>query len=318
MNEMQIRNKTDEVLAANSSFSSFVYVILFVILVSSTPIFTDRPVFCAILATLLLSAGAARFLSGAAHPLLLRTSIVATGLLWGIFCGTVITVYGASTTTALVLFPTAAISGGAIGSIAPARVTLLLYFVSLTVPIISGFFLNGFAGSHTFATLTLIHLIYCVLQGEKASRLALKKFEWLKIIEAQKAELEAAWVKAQSASVAKEEASTKDLVLIVDDNEDHLLVLRQLLLKRGYDVLCAQTATEALAMVSTRTPEFIFMDAGIPADQIRSKTPGDKIRIIALSAYPSRDQRPGVDEQLTKPVTAKTLDHVLKKWSTPG
>ena len=53
-------------------------------------------------------------------------------------------------------------------------------------------------------------------------------------------------------------------ILVVDDKLDTLLLLRELLSSRGYDIITATEAEEAKQMVHTERPELILLDVVMP------------------------------------------------------
>ena len=53
-------------------------------------------------------------------------------------------------------------------------------------------------------------------------------------------------------------------LLVVDDNPDHRALLAELLRRRGYEVIEAQDASEALQLISGQTPDACVIDMGLP------------------------------------------------------
>ena len=51
---------------------------------------------------------------------------------------------------------------------------------------------------------------------------------------------------------------------MVDDNPDHLALLAELLRGRGYEVIEAQDASEALHLISSQKPDACVIDIGLP------------------------------------------------------
>jgi len=53
-------------------------------------------------------------------------------------------------------------------------------------------------------------------------------------------------------------------ILVVDDNQDNVLLMRELLATRGYDVEIAGSAEEAEKRLRTQTPDLILLDVVMP------------------------------------------------------
>ncbi|MCA9634223.1 MAG: response regulator [Myxococcales bacterium] len=104
--------------------------------------------------------------------------------------------------------------------------------------------------------------------------------------------------------------SSGPLILVVEDERQMMRFLRTSLTTHGYRIAEATSATEALAQATTRNPDVVLLDLGLPdmdgievARQLRgwSKTP-----ILVLSARDQEDDKiqaldAGADDYLTKP-----------------
>ena len=116
-------------------------------------------------------------------------------------------------------------------------------------------------------------------------------------------------------------SDSKKRVLLVDDNEEILEVVRLALLDRGYEVLLARDGAEALVRAERDAPDLIVLDVVMPKrsgfmvlDSIRKlhfRTP----RIIMLTACGEPRHRDfaashGVDAFLAKPFE---IDQLLTK-----
>jgi CheY-like chemotaxis protein len=122
------------------------------------------------------------------------------------------------------------------------------------------------------------------------------------------------------------------LVLVVDDNEINRLVAVELLTELGYDTEIACNGLEALAKARHTRFGAILMDCQMPemdgfqaTAEIR-KLSGElgKVPIIALTAHAMTDDRDkvlrgGMDDYASKPIRARVLDRLLRRWiSSPG
>jgi signal transduction histidine kinase len=111
-------------------------------------------------------------------------------------------------------------------------------------------------------------------------------------------------------------------VLLVDDNRDHLELLADLLRVRGYDVIEALDASEAIRAALEHKPCACVIDIGLPdmdgyalAKELR-KTADFSSRLIALSGYGTRAdrgdfERAGFDRYFLKPPDIDELDRAL-------
>ena len=106
------------------------------------------------------------------------------------------------------------------------------------------------------------------------------------------------------------------LVLVVEDETQMLRFLRTALSAQGYRVLEAVSAAEALVAVTTRNPELILLDLGLPdrdgIDVTRQIREWSRVPIIVLSARGREDDKvealdAGADDYLTKPFGTNEL-----------
>jgi len=116
-------------------------------------------------------------------------------------------------------------------------------------------------------------------------------------------------------------------VLVVDDNEINRLVAVELLTELGYDTDTACNGLEAVERAKNNSYGAILMDCQMPeldgfgaTEQIR-KLPGPiaKVPIIALTAHAMADDRDrvlrgGMDDYATKPIRARVLERILRRW----
>src|SRR5262245_65587495 len=118
-------------------------------------------------------------------------------------------------------------------------------------------------------------------------------------------------------------------ILLVDDEELNVDMLKRRLEKRGYEVLVATNGEEAVAQARAGRPELILMDVKMPVmdgyeatRQIKADPALNAIPVIALTAQAMQDDRDkalaaGADEYETKPnnfnqLTAK-IETMLKR-----
>ena len=108
-------------------------------------------------------------------------------------------------------------------------------------------------------------------------------------------------------------------ILVVDDHEDNVELLRARLEARGYTVEAARDGLEALERVHARAPDLILMDISIPiidgweATQVLKHDPVTRdIPIIALTAHALASDREkamevGCDGYLAKPCEPRAV-----------
>jgi CheY-like chemotaxis protein len=110
-----------------------------------------------------------------------------------------------------------------------------------------------------------------------------------------------------------------ELVLIVEDNELNLKLVRDVLEFHGYDTAEARTAEAGVEIATHRSPQLILMDLQLPgADgftaltQLRSDPQTASIPVVALTAFAMTADRErclgsGFDGYLQKPISVRDL-----------
>jgi len=111
----------------------------------------------------------------------------------------------------------------------------------------------------------------------------------------------------------------KEKVLVVEDEEDILELLRYNLAKEGYKVQTATSGEEALAQIKEDPPDLIVLDVMLPdldgldvCRHVRSSTDTAKIPIIMLTAKTEdvdiiTGLEIGADDYVTKPFVPRVL-----------
>ena len=114
-------------------------------------------------------------------------------------------------------------------------------------------------------------------------------------------------------------------VLLVEDNEDNLQLVRFLLERAGYSVICGHNGREGLAMARQELPNLILMDLSLPeidgweaAQELKADPKTAHIPLLALTAHtlPGDRQRAlslGFDGYISKPIdVGKFSDNISK------
>ncbi len=121
-----------------------------------------------------------------------------------------------------------------------------------------------------------------------------------------------------------------EFILVIDDNPVNLKLTRILLLNEGYEVLTAQSAEEALRLLSERRPGAILTDIqlpGIDGLEFTRRVKADPnlrgVAVIAVTAYATpadelQAKEAGCDAFITKPIDTRTLGTVLRGFLKPG
>ena len=114
-------------------------------------------------------------------------------------------------------------------------------------------------------------------------------------------------------------------VLVVDDNPDHLALLAELLRGRGYEVIEAQDAPEALRLISSQKTDACVIDIGLPgmdgyelARKLREIPETRAARLIAVTGYGTKADtesfvEAGFDSFFPKPPNIEELSRALLK-----
>ena len=117
-----------------------------------------------------------------------------------------------------------------------------------------------------------------------------------------------------------------ELILIVEDNEKNLKLVRDLLQVKGYQTLEAGTAELGIELARRHTPQLILMDIQLPGmdgvaalGQLKANPTTAKIPVIALTALAMKDDRErfrsaGFDGYLVKPINIRELLEVVREF----
>lgn len=116
-------------------------------------------------------------------------------------------------------------------------------------------------------------------------------------------------------------------ILIVEDNDKNLKLLRDVLQFKGYRTVEAMTAGEGLALAHRERPSLILMDIQLPdfdgitaltrlrADPVTRAIP---VLAVSASAMPDDQERilaSGFDAYITKPIDIKSFLAVVESYA---
>ena len=115
-------------------------------------------------------------------------------------------------------------------------------------------------------------------------------------------------------------------ILVVEDNEDNMRLVRFILKKRGHEVIEAGDGTEGVALAVQEKPDLILMDIQLPdidgleaMKRIRASEADSDIPIIALTSYAMPGDREkalaaGCNGYITKPIDVETFMAEIEKY----
>lgn len=116
------------------------------------------------------------------------------------------------------------------------------------------------------------------------------------------------------------------LILVVEDNETNLKLVRDVLRFNGYDVLEARTAEDGVTLATERGPDLVLMDVQLPGmdgvealHQLRRGAETASIPVVAVTALAMKDDRTrlleaGFDGYLEKPISARALGDQVREF----
>jgi two-component system cell cycle response regulator DivK len=109
------------------------------------------------------------------------------------------------------------------------------------------------------------------------------------------------------------------LILIVEDNEKNLKLVRDVLQVKGYATVEAGTAEEGIRLAKERRPDLVLMDIELPGmsgvdalHALRADAATAAIRVAAVTASVMERDRSkimaaGFDEYISKPIDLKSF-----------
>jgi len=114
-------------------------------------------------------------------------------------------------------------------------------------------------------------------------------------------------------------------ILVVEDNPQNRMLLKDLLEFHGFEILEAANGEEGIAAARKEMPDLILMDLQMPvldgfaAGKILKEDPATKhIKIIAVTSFAmvgdrERVMEAGFDDYISKPIDTRGLPTLLKK-----
>lgn len=115
-------------------------------------------------------------------------------------------------------------------------------------------------------------------------------------------------------------------ILVVEDNGKNRLLIKDILLYHGYEVIEAENGKEGVELAKKHLPDLILMDIQMPvmdgflAIKMLKDDPATKnIKIIALTSFAMKGDREnimeaGFDDYIAKPFDTRKLPEMVKKY----
>jgi PAS domain S-box-containing protein len=117
-------------------------------------------------------------------------------------------------------------------------------------------------------------------------------------------------------------------ILLADDNSVNQAVARRLLEKHGYTVVIAANGREALLALERESFDLVLMDVQMPemdgfeataAIREKERMTGRRLPVIAMTAHAMKGDEArclmaGMDDYISKPISAQTLFETLEKY----
>ncbi len=119
-------------------------------------------------------------------------------------------------------------------------------------------------------------------------------------------------------------------VLVVEDKDLNRKIVRIVLKSKGYSVLEAANAEEALEILQAQIPDLILMDIALPGmsgeeltRQIKGTPQWRHLPIIALTAHAMKGDREqflkaGCDDYISKPINTRLLAKLVENYLSKG
>lgn len=115
-------------------------------------------------------------------------------------------------------------------------------------------------------------------------------------------------------------------ILVVEDNEKNLKLVRDVLQYAGYNVVAASSAEQGVAIAMERPPDLVLMDLQLPGmdgtaalRQLRDSPRTRSVPVVAVTAFAMKDDREralnaGFDGYLEKPISVQALPEQVRSF----
>jgi two-component system cell cycle response regulator DivK len=115
-----------------------------------------------------------------------------------------------------------------------------------------------------------------------------------------------------------------DLILIVEDNDKNLKLVRDLLRHHGFETIEATNAEDGIALARERMPRLVLMDIQLPGmdgvtamEKLRADPSTATMLVVAVTASVMKEDRErfdkvGFDGFITKPIDVKSFPETIR------
>ena len=120
------------------------------------------------------------------------------------------------------------------------------------------------------------------------------------------------------------------VILVVEDNERNLKLLRDVLEYAGYDVRVARTGEDGVALAVKEPPDLVLMDLQLPGidgmealRQLRESPRTADIPVVAVTAQAMKEDREraldaGFDGYVEKPISVRAFPDQVRRFLSGG
>jgi len=120
------------------------------------------------------------------------------------------------------------------------------------------------------------------------------------------------------------------VILVVEDNERNLKLLRDVLEYAGYDVRVARTAEDGIALAVKEPPDLVLMDLQLPGidgtealRRLRENPRTADIPVVAVTAQAMKQDREqaldaGFNGYVTKPISVRAFPDQVRRFLSGG
>jgi len=115
-------------------------------------------------------------------------------------------------------------------------------------------------------------------------------------------------------------------ILLIEDNEQNLILMRDILTYHGYEVIEANNGKEGVKIARELIPDLILMDIQMPVMDgftavkiLKDDSATRNIRIIGVTSYAMKGDREkilasGFDDYVSKPINTRQLPEIVKRF----
>ena len=120
------------------------------------------------------------------------------------------------------------------------------------------------------------------------------------------------------------------VILVVEDNERNLKLLRDVLEYAGYDVRVARTAEDGISLAASEPPDLVLMDLQLPGidgmealRRLRESPRTADIPVVAVTAQAMKQDREraldaGFNGYVEKPISVRAFPDQVRRFLSGG